>query len=88
MVREGFRAHQSAALSITPGFGDEPPVGARREPKPAPLLTVRQVADRLQVSRACVYRQVEVGGLGHTRVGNALRISEVDLAAYLARGAR
>lgn len=92
MVRGTSGAHHSAALSITPGSfaapllelqwsdGDGPP-GRRL------MLTVKQVAERLQVSTGCVYRQVEIGALGHCRVGNAIRVTEADLAAYLARSA-
>lgn len=53
----------------------------------APMLTVKQVAARLQVTPSCVYRQVELGALGHCRVANAIRVSEADLAAYIARSA-
>jgi excisionase family DNA binding protein len=47
------------------------------------LLTVREVAARLRVSRATVYRLVRAGALPVLRVSNAIRIP----AAALARGA-
>ena len=48
-----------------------------------PLLTVREVADRLRVSRATVYRLVQAGALPVLRVSNSIRIP----AEALARGA-
>ncbi|HET9552665.1 MAG TPA: helix-turn-helix domain-containing protein [Anaeromyxobacteraceae bacterium] len=39
-----------------------------------PLLTVREVAARLRVSRATVYRLVKRGTLPVVRVSNAIRV--------------
>jgi excisionase family DNA binding protein len=51
-----------------------------------PLLTVKEAADRLKVSTATVYALCEAGELAFTRVStHAIRIAEVDLAAYLGR---
>ncbi len=50
---------------------------------PEPLLTVRQVARRLGVSRATVYRLCARGELPHVRVLNALRIPAAALAALM-----
>jgi len=47
------------------------------------LLTVRAVAARLGVSTATVYKLVAQGDLPHVRVSNAIRISPVDLDAYV-----
>jgi excisionase family DNA binding protein len=50
-------------------------------------LTVHEVADRLRVSHSSVYLLVESGRMAHHRIGarrGAIRISEDDLAAYLA----
>ena len=44
------------------------------------LLTVREVADRLRVSRATVYRLVQAGALPVLRVSNSIRISATALA--------
>jgi len=49
------------------------------------LLAVREVAARLGVCTATVYKLVERGELAHVRVSNAIRIAPADLAAYLAR---
>ena len=50
------------------------------------LLTVRDVADRLGVCTAIVYKLVDRGDLPHVRVSNAIRIAPVDLITYLQRG--
>jgi excisionase family DNA binding protein len=50
-------------------------------------LTVREVADRLRISQSSVYLLIESGRLAHHRLGarrGAIRVSEDDLAAYLA----
>ena len=39
------------------------------------LLTVRQVAERLSVSTATVYKLCERGELPHCRVGNSIRVA-------------
>ncbi len=49
------------------------------------LLTVPQVAERLSVSTATLYKLVERGELEHVRVLNAIRISPAVLERYLAR---
>jgi len=48
-------------------------------------LTVKDVAARLRVCTATVYRLCAAGQLRHLRVGAAIRIREEDLAAYQAR---
>ncbi len=50
------------------------------------LLSVQQVADRLQVSPSCVYQLIDSGKLSHHRIGVArgtIRVSEDDLTTYL-----
>jgi excisionase family DNA binding protein len=54
------------------------PAGAGAAP-----LSVRQVAQLLGVSTAIVYRLCERGELAHMRICNAVRISPLDVAAYL-----
>jgi excisionase family DNA binding protein len=48
-----------------------------------PYLTVREVASRLRLCTATVYRLCESGGLAHVRVSNAIRVGEGDLRRYL-----
>ena len=50
------------------------------------LLTVREVATRLRVSRATVYRLVQTGSLPTLRVSNSIRVPETVLAAWRAAG--
>jgi excisionase family DNA binding protein len=47
---------------------------------------VTEVAARLGVSEATVYRLCAAGELPHARVANAIRISPADVAAFLGRG--
>jgi integrase len=82
MVRGGSRAHHGAAERITRASAPAP-----SEFRAPAVLTVKQVAARLQLSTAVVYRQVEIGALGHVRIGNAIRVTEADLAAFIARAA-
>jgi excisionase family DNA binding protein len=49
------------------------------------LLSVRQVAKRLNVSTATVYKLCERGELMHLRVSNAIRVTQDNLAAFTAR---
>lgn len=53
---------------------------------PPMLLTVPEVAVRLQISSSSVYLLIERGLLPHHRIGarrGAIRITEADLTAYL-----
>jgi excisionase family DNA binding protein len=49
-----------------------PKLGAAAEPEP--LLTVRQVAERLGVSAATVYKLCKSGKLRHVRILNVIRV--------------
>jgi excisionase family DNA binding protein len=52
------------------------------------LLTVRQVAHRLGVCAATVYKLCALGQLRHVRVVNAIRVAPADLEAFVAWGGR
>jgi excisionase family DNA binding protein len=57
------------------------------------MLTVAEVAKRLNVSQALVYGWVESGMLGHFRLGcrgkrGAIRVDEADLQTFLANQKR
>ncbi len=59
-----------------------------KTPKPecpvAPrLLTIKDVAERLQVSGRTIHRLVANGGLTVVRIGRAVRVSEAALKAFL-----
>lgn len=47
------------------------------------LLKVQEVATLLSVSRATVYRLLDVGRLQRVWVGTSIRVPESSLAAYL-----
>ncbi len=49
------------------------------------LLTVAEVARRLAVCRATVYRICRDGRLEHVRVSNAIRVPASALDAYVGR---
>jgi excisionase family DNA binding protein len=50
------------------------------------LLRVADVAERLGVCAATVYRLCESGALAHVRVVNSIRVRPEDLRAFLDRG--
>ena len=50
-----------------------------------PLLTVREVAERLAVSTATVYALCERREIRHVRISNAIRIEPRELEAFIAR---
>jgi excisionase family DNA binding protein len=55
------------------------------------MLTVRDVARRLNVSLGCVYGLIADGDLPHLRVGagrGTIRVDEADLADFIERGKR
>lgn len=47
------------------------------------LLTARQVAERLSVSRATIYALVSSGALPHLRISNTTRVRYASLESYL-----
>ncbi len=49
------------------------------------MLGVREVAGRLQVCTATVYKLCARGALHHIRVLNSIRVSEVALVAFVTR---
>jgi excisionase family DNA binding protein len=65
----------------------EPPGAAA--PRISQLLGVREVAQRLRVSTATVYKLCDRSELPHTRVVNVIRVTLEDLEAFIAqRGSR
>ena len=50
------------------------------------LLSIPHVAEHLGVCTKTVRRLIQSGELLATRVGRAIRVTEADLDAYLARG--
>jgi excisionase family DNA binding protein len=58
-------------------------VGSGRDEADGGLLSVRDVAARLGVCGATVYRLAAEGQLAHVRVLNAIRVAPRDLAAFV-----
>jgi excisionase family DNA binding protein len=76
---------------FTGAFGPTLVQGERRlkavRVTPAPLLSVREVAAPLGVSRSTVYALCAEGKLENVRISNALRLSEEEIESFL-RSAR
>jgi excisionase family DNA binding protein len=47
------------------------------------LYTIREVAEKAQVTEVTVYRHVDKGALRVTRVGRCIRVPEDSLLEYL-----
>lgn len=75
-VREGPKDFAATLLlrpaSVPPDSGD-----------PGRLMTVQEVAKRLGVSRATVYRLCERGKIPHIRISNAVRVKAETLEQFL-----
>ena len=56
-------------------------------PEPAPLMTVAEVANHLQVSIRTVRRLITAQELTVVRVGKAVRVRPADLLAYVTAAA-
>ncbi len=52
---------------------------------PGRLLRVKEAAERLSVSRSTAYALMDQNQLPYHKLGSRRRVSEADLAAYLAR---
>ena len=52
------------------------------------LLSAREVAERLRICTATVYRLCERGELGYVRISNAVRVPEAALQAFVESSAR
>jgi excisionase family DNA binding protein len=58
--------------------------GRPRRREPMQFLTIREVAERLNVATRTVRRWIDLGLLPVHRFGRTVRISGSDLAAFLA----
>ena len=47
------------------------------------MLTVKEVAERLSISRSLAYRMIQTGEIPSYRIGTCRRINEEELMAYL-----
>jgi excisionase family DNA binding protein len=57
-------------------------------PMAVPLLTIRNVSERLQISVRTIHRLVANGDLTVIRIGRAVRVSEETLKAFLTQDDR
>ena len=60
--------------------------GAKPTAVMSPMLTVAEVADRLNVSTRTVRRWIDAKELEIHRLGHVIRISPADYQAFLERG--
>ena len=65
-------------------MGPEPPRSGKAGILPR-LQSIAKVANQLDVSQKTVRRLIDNGQLPACRVGRQLRITEADLAAFIAR---
>ncbi len=74
------RRGKARPCAITPTLGDLTVLygGLDR------LLTVAEVAERLCVSTATVYKLCDRGGLPHVRIIDSIRVRPADLATFVA----
>ena len=55
-------------------------------PERTHLLSPREVALRLRISRAMAYKLLTAREIPSIRIGRAVRVREKDLEAYISRG--
>ena len=80
------------ALALSAGLPPIAPIASKARERTAPelqkaeaWLTPAEVAARLQVCRATVYKLCARGQLDHVRVGLSIRVALGDLSSFLAR---
>ena len=49
------------------------------------LLTVKDVQERLNVSRSMAWKLVYSGEIAHVKIGRCVRVRETDVAAFVER---
>jgi excisionase family DNA binding protein len=85
---DGRRGAGSHAVAPSGYRGTDFGAPAVRDSQSGSLLTVPELARRLGVCRATVYRICREGQLEHVRVSNAIRVSERALETFLRSGER
>ena len=65
-------------------FDDQSVITAETRETPR-MLTVREASRRLTISLTSTYQLIRSGKLPHYRIGAAIRISDTDIAAFLAQ---
>jgi excisionase family DNA binding protein len=84
-----MRLRSSPSDPVSPASDDPARPGSRKTTGTSKFYTIEQIADCLAVSTKTVRRWIDKKLLIAHRIGGVLRISEADLAAFLAirRGA-
>ena len=80
----------SGAQAVPEGRPIAPDRGSAtsRSPRAPPLLSVGDVADRLNVSTKTIRRLIARGQLRGTRIGRMIRIQEAEVEYFIASGTR
>lgn len=60
-------------------------MGNSNEAENDPLLTVEQLAARIQCSPKTIYRMVKAGKIPYLRLGKLIRFRQSDVVEYLRR---
>jgi excisionase family DNA binding protein len=84
------RSHGAAKVPCSKGVTNGRPLTRKLVPLAGErerLLSVGDVADRLGVSTATVYKLCSRGDLGHLRVLNSIRVRMADLVTFISSGA-
>lgn len=76
-----YRLADDSAIFETDNFIDQRSNGSTGGVR---LMSLTDVADQLDVSLSTLRRRITEGALRVHRIGRAIRISHVDLAAFLA----
>ena len=85
--------HPSSETSAAKAVPEDRPIapdrdsGTSRSPRAPPLLSVEDVAERLNVSTKTIRRLIARGQLRGTRIGRAIRIQEAEVEYLIAIGA-
>jgi excisionase family DNA binding protein len=79
-----MRRYLFSTSSLVSQAGGRARNGASKTTSVPKLLTIEQVAERLEVSPRTVRRWISAGALAVHRFGRTVRISEPDLTACLA----
>ena len=90
-VEGAGRSHGAAKALCSKGVTNGLPLARKLVPiagERERLLSVGEVADRLGVSTATVYKLCERGDLGHLRVLNSIRVRMADFVTFINSGAR
>ena len=61
------------------------PLGADATPEPKEFWTAEELAARLRINKATIYRMARRGEIAYYSIGRAMRFRSPDVEAFLAR---